>query len=412
MIQEKDEQVLDEAYRKMFIALQKGGYSAIAEAAYDVMKLPVIIVNAELKKLAQYPEKLLGDPIWDNYITEHEMTPQMTWQLLEDSVINDSEKSETPVWINRSLVEQVPRLVGNFKVDGAIKGYVGVLFPNKEYTDLHVKITQLVCQTAAIEMQKINPTRTTRNALIMAFIGDLFKGKIKNPNDYYRWTESLKMTLKSRFCVVATAGDREKTTLHYVKNVVDETEPNMYAVVLGDRLYTLVTKLENNITPKKLIDSREKQINYLLSMYRLKSGVSEIFDDIFQIANYKYQAEQALNIGRTYSPNKEIYFYNDFVLENIMTCVRDNIDQANYIHPIINFLRQYDEKNGTEYLKTLKVYITSMCRHSVTLSKLHIHRNTLLYRLKKIEELTGTSLDDERFCALLLCNFYLLNDPS
>ena len=89
--------------------------------------------------------------------------------------------------------------------------------------------------------------------------------------------------------------------------------------------------------------------------------------------------------------------------------VREYIEPQNYIHPAIETLRVYDRQNGTEYLKTLNVYITSMCRHSATIKKLHIHRNTLLYRLKKIEELTGNSLEDERFCALLLCNFYLLN---
>lgn len=404
----KEEQILDEAYKKMFVALQNGGFLSIAEAAYELINLPIIIVNAELKKLAQFPEKLIGDPIWDSYYNENSMTPQMTLQLLEDSVINDSEKTEVPIWINRSLVEEVPRLVGNFKVDGVIKGYVGVLFPNKEYTQLHVKLTQLICQASAIEMQKLNYTKSTRNAIIMAFISDLFQGKISNHKEFRKWTDTLKITLSSRFCVVVTAGDRQKTTLHYVKHIVDETEPNMYAVVHGERLYILVTKLDKNITPRKFIRSREKQISNLLKMYRLESGVSEIFDDISQIVNYKYQAEQALNLGRIHRPEENIFIYNELVLENIMACVREHIDFKNYLHPAINILKDYDQKNGTEYLNTLKVYITSMCRHSVTIDKLHIHRNTLLYRLKKIEELTGTSLDDERFCALLLCNFYLI----
>lgn len=39
---------------------------------------------------------------------------------------------------------------------------------------------------------------------------------------------------------------------------------------------------------------------------------------------------------------------------------------------------------------------------------MHIHRNTLFYRLNRIQELTGISLDDVRLCALLLNNFYLL----
>lgn len=405
-----NDQIFEKAYEQMFLALEKGGFYSIAEAAYRLIKMPIIIVNAELKKLAQYPNKTIGDPIWDKYFNEHEMTAQMTWQLLEDSIIKDSESSEMPVWLDRSLVEDIPRLVGNIKIDGVIEGYVGVLFPGREYSDIHVKLTKLVCQTVAIEMQKDFHHRSSRNALIMAFISDLFRGKIKTQKQFARWTESLKLALVPRFCVVVTAGDREKTTLHYVKNIVDKTEPTMYAAVIEDKLYVLVTKLKDKITPREFLNTRVKQVDYLLSMYKLESGVSDIFDNLSSIEIYKYQAEQALNVGRSSRPRDNIFVYNDIVLENIMSSIREHIDSHNYIHPAIEILRVHDQKNGTEYLKTLKIYITAMCRHHVTIKRLHIHRNTLLYRLKKIEELTETSLEDERFCALLLCNFYLLNE--
>ena len=144
--------ILYRAYSKMFLALEKGGFHTIAEAAYDLIGMPIIIVNAELKKLAQYPDKTIGDPIWDEYFDTNVMTPQMTWQLIEDSIIKESENSNTPVWIDRSLTEDIPRLVGNIKIGGIIEGYVGVLFPSREYTDVHVKITELICRTLAIEV--------------------------------------------------------------------------------------------------------------------------------------------------------------------------------------------------------------------------------------------------------------------
>lgn len=403
-----EEQILQEAYRKLFIALQKGGFPQIAQVAYELLQRPIIIVNAELKKLAQFPDKPLGDPIWDNYFDERVMTPQMTWQLLEDSIIKESETSEIPIWVNRSLLEELPRLVGNVKVNGVIEGYIGVLFPQKEYTNVHLRLTQLICQTAALEMQKNRHQESSHKAITMAFISDLFQGKIKTQKELIRWTESLKIKLAPRFCVVVTVGDQEKTTLHYVKSIVDQTEPNMFATVLEEKLCILVTKLPKHITPWDFIKTRTKQINNILNMYKLDSGISDIFDNLSHLGNYKYQAEQALKVGRIYRPNQNIFIYNDLVLENMMSYVRENIDPQNYLHPALEFLRLYDRKNGTEYLETLRIYITSMCRNYDTIEKMHIHRNTLLYRIKKIEELTGTSLDDERFCALLLCNFYLL----
>ncbi len=126
----------------------------------------------------------------------------------------------------------------------------------------------------------------------------------------------------------------------------------------------------------------------------------------------KYQAERALEVGRRYIPAENMYSYRDFVLENMMSYVRESIDPLNYLHPSIEILRLYDQKNGTAYLQTLRIYINSMCNHSKTIAKMHIHRNTLLYRLNKIQELCGISLEDERICALLLCNFYLFRQED
>ncbi|KGP75950.1 hypothetical protein JT05_07690 [Desulfosporosinus sp. Tol-M] len=107
-----------------------------------------------------------------------------------------------------------------------------------------------------------------------------------------------------------------------------------------------------------------------------------------------------------------MYSYRDFVLENMMSYVRESIDPLNYLHPSIEILRLYGQKNGTAYLQTLRIYINSMCNHSKTIAKMHIHRNTLLYRLNKTQELCGISLEDERICALLLCNFYLFRQED
>ena len=88
-------------------------------------------------------------------------------------------------------------------------------------------------------------------------------------------------------------------------NIVDETEPTMYAAVIEDKLYAC-DKLSDNITPEDF-QTRVKQIDYLLNMYKLESGVSNIFDDLLSIGTYKYQAEQALNVGRSCRPEANIF---------------------------------------------------------------------------------------------------------
>ncbi len=53
-----------------------------------------------------------------------------------------------------------------------------------------------------------------------------------------------------------------------------------------------------------------------------------------------------------------------------------------------------DERNHTELYHTLKTYL--LCENNVTAAakRLHIHRNTLVYRLKQIKECIDVDMND------------------
>ena len=65
----------------------------------------------------------------------------------------------------------------------------------------------------------------------------------------------------------------------------------------------------------------------------------------------------------------------------------------NYMPKSLENMNAYDMENATEFLPTLKSYIFNLKNTKETASELHIHRNTLLYRINKIEELFGITLD-------------------
>ena len=45
-------------------------------------------------------------------------------------------------------------------------------------------------------------------------------------------------------------------------------------------------------------------------------------------------------------------------------------------------------------LQTLSVYLETHCQLAETAKRLYIHRNTVIYRLEKCEEIIGRSLKD------------------
>ena len=66
-------------------------------------------------------------------------------------------------------------------------------------------------------------------------------------------------------------------------------------------------------------------------------------------------------------------------------------------------------KHSTDFLITLRAYTDNLCNTADTAKELHIHRNTLLYRLNKIEELTHSSLRDPETFMHLIISFYMMD---
>jgi sugar diacid utilization regulator len=59
---------------------------------------------------------------------------------------------------------------------------------------------------------------------------------------------------------------------------------------------------------------------------------------------------------------------------------------------VVTNLRDYDEQHHGDLLRTLEVYLDSGNALAEASAALNVHRNTLLYRLRRIEELTGLDL--------------------
>ncbi|MGW4468551.1 PucR family transcriptional regulator [Nonomuraea sp. NPDC004354] len=70
---------------------------------------------------------------------------------------------------------------------------------------------------------------------------------------------------------------------------------------------------------------------------------------------------------------------------------------------LLGRLESYDATNQTDLLETLETFLEESGSWSATADRLHVHVNTLRYRLKRIEELTGRSLNswDQRVDFLL-----------
>ena len=95
----------------------------------------------------------------------------------------------------------------------------------------------------------------------------------------------------------------------------------------------------------------------------------------------------------------------DHAMTFLLRLLDENRMSAFLRHPAIALLKNYDEKNHTDLLLTLETYLKQNCSQNKTAEALHVHLNSLKYRLRRIVDLTGVDMRDSEELLYLQISF-------
>lgn len=136
----------------------------------------------------------------------------------------------------------------------------------------------------------------------------------------------------------------------------------------------------------------------------LHLGISPKFSDINALRRYYRYALDAIGLGALINSEKVIFNFDDLrVYKFVSTCSR-SFSPTDLIPDYLEKLIMYDRENDSELLETLYYYVYTVKNTKKAAELMHIHRNTLLYRLEKIRTIIGTDpeADGDAFLSLML----------
>ncbi|WP_445773138.1 sugar diacid recognition domain-containing protein [Shewanella sp.] len=106
--------------------------------------------------------------------------------------------------------------------------------------------------------------------------------------------------------------------------------------------------------------------------------------------SYSYRtAKETLDIGKKYHPEKSKYVYQDYSLQVLLSGLRHHWRGHALTGPYQKLL---EADNNQQLQKTLAAYLQHMGDLQACANSLFIHRNTLRYRLDKIQQITQINL--------------------
>jgi len=191
------------------------------------------------------------------------------------------------------------------------------------------------------------------------------------------------------FAMMVDKGYRNIISMNKVCSSIRMAIKESFSFAVDDMVYSIcnLTLEENSIEGVRL------------NLERLSEGMGAFcggsmeFTDIRSLPAYCRQAKGALRTcieaGRA-----RVLLFSDNVLEYIISHFKEEYDVDMVCSKAVRQLKNFDAENGTDYLETLRRYLENGMQQTLTANELYIHRSTLIYRIKKIQELTGVDLDD------------------
>ena len=106
------------------------------------------------------------------------------------------------------------------------------------------------------------------------------------------------------------------------------------------------------------------------------------------------QALDAWHLGQHIDDRESPYHYEELGLYRFIACLRDRDELNRFYEETLGTLVRYDQAHNTDLVHTLDVFFAENTNASRASRSLHVHRNTLNYRLQRIVEIADLSLDD------------------
>ena len=160
-------------------------------------------------------------------------------------------------------------------------------------------------------------------------------------------------------------------------------------------LQALATEIVDTITSEALVK-------------KVTVGIGTLITNIKEIATSYKEAQVALEVGKVFDDEKNIISYEDLGIGRIIYQLPTTLCQL--------FLSEVFKKGSIneldgEIIETIKKFFENNLNVSETSRQLYVHRNTLVYRLDKIQKITGLDLRvfDEAiiFKVAMMVNKYL-----
>ncbi len=386
---------------------ETGGLQRIIGIGSRMLGNPVLVTDKSWKAVAMSEDVLIPDDRdWNDFLENGMLPADAVAAGIRENLADRIDQSDTPfVWKGGGM--KYTRMSHKVTINGKSVAAVTAVEFHKPFDEDDFALIRILCDAVAAELQKNQFQQYTRGLLYEDFLWNLLDGRLTDPKAVEERVKILHLGLKKNIYVFVfdlSEYDSKQLSLTYMRDVLENMISCGQALIYDDKI---VITASYSRAPD-IISTELENLCVFLKKYNIRCGISRRCVQPSELRFYYGQALDAMRIGTRLDPERHIYPYGEYAVYHIAQVCVDNGGVKRFCHPALEALIRHDGKYGTNFTESLNTYIRQHKNITNTANALHIHRNTLVYHLKRIEEIMDVRLSDYNVMQLVELSFRLL----
>lgn len=367
------------------------------DRVYKEYGMPLIVTDMAFRLVAYAGPKPCADPLWQKLIDSGEAEPETVInEYFGDGFTDKMIAADGPVDVTWGVNADYPQSTCAVKIGGVAEGCCSVLYMDKSRLDFALRLNAAVTSAAVIYLggrkQKSHEVSMHDRAAIARFLLE----NTETPISLIYGAEFFKKQKFEQYYMVAviTADDPDPARMQNVVTRIKTKYPDMLYLNKGEDIYLYFWNLRSDNHRARLLEDFRSETRGKISLI---CGVSGLFTDPEKRGIYIQQAKLAMDYGKNqgFFEDSSTYYFYDCYFDIVTRIGFGSIMPENLVLPEIYTLLEYDKENKTNFFQSLECYLDEYCDLSDAAAKLFVHRNSLLYRLNKCEDIMNVSLKDK-----------------
>lgn len=388
-------------------AMHERSIGALLNVAYPFFGNPMYVADSAFALLAHSTDAVVRKPTpqWASIVTENILSPAIA-NKLETAQIQHLDTLRNATFIETVDAKGIQDIVAHIDRNGARIANLAIIGCETPFKPYHLALADFLVECISYVLEGQRNFQKQSGMLYERWLLMLLEGHVRSDAEIETHLANLGWSADDSFRVaVIDFLDKPKTgtgTLTYHWRMLSLMMVEQKCFIHDGALVLVLRQPKGQRASAPL----EGNVVRFLKESGLRCGISEPFTSVLEMQPHH---EQAKRIRRFATPGSPIVCHEDVLVDDLLASVPFLADWRANIAPGVLRLHDADRAAGTALTESLYAYLSANRSLKEAARVLNIHRNTLVYRLKRISELCDIECADAdaRLSLLLSCKIAL-----